>query len=177
MHDREGPRATCDVLGFGLTAEIHIVEMKVEALIERETRIGERFTMSGQQQAVEQLYLLAGRAKHIEAARWKARAMADDSAEVLRCVPGEFIIDKRPSGLARDAAFIARKTYDLKTRERIHKLIDPIEIEKVNVVVSEDHHGGIGRGLANDAVVELRQTASILGKQPNFKKREVVSAQ
>src|SRR5690348_13775928 len=108
MNDRYRPRAQPDIPQLRLAAEVQVVEVKIEPLVEPQIVHMKRRTVGDQQHPVQQLDLLAGRPVESDVLRREAFAVPDRAAEILLRVALKIDVSEIPGGLVRKPPFVAR---------------------------------------------------------------------
>ncbi|MNR27806.1 hypothetical protein D3C85_1450940 [compost metagenome] len=113
MYDTKWPCSHPQPLRLCLAAEVHIIEMELELLIETHTSLHQPFTVSSQQQPVQQLARLRSRPEIRDRARETA-AMPYRAAQEAFFIPGKPIVDKCPRWLTFDATRVTCKPDDIE---------------------------------------------------------------
>src|ERR1700688_956204 len=177
VHDLNGPGAQTQLPALGQATEIHIVEMKIESLIEAHALRQQGFTVCSQQQAVHDFHLYTRRAVVVDPVRGPALAMTDNAAEIFGRVASKGFVDKHPTRLARQASAVARETDDVEAVQPSNQPFRPEEVEQMNVIVNEQEYGRTTHRLAQYRVIDGRQSGGIVGEQPKFYERPTIKLQ
>src|SRR5579885_1917344 len=85
VNDRDGPGSHPEAGLLGLAAEVEIIEVELEALVEAQALGVQRPAARGEKQPIEQLHVLAGRTPGADARRRIAASVPNHAAQV---VPG-----------------------------------------------------------------------------------------
>src|SRR5215831_1456453 len=153
------PRSQLESFPARAAAEIHVVEVKIEARIEAHPTRDEARLPGGEKDTVEQLARRGHRAVERDLAEG-LRAVGDAAAQVAPVVRDELPVEPRPCRLVAHPAPVSRNADDVVRGEPLDDAIGQKIVVEPDVVVHEYQDGVAVRG-RYALVVYLRQAAPV----------------
>ena len=126
---------------------------------------------SQQQQAIQQLHLVAGEAVEVDGLRRPRPAVHDPARQVVAIILGKRCVPEPPGGLPRQAPAVADGADHVEALQALHDVVRPEQVQQVHVVVREDEVGRVAPAAVNRRVVQRGQAGAVPGVEFQFDER------